>query len=96
MHVYAITEFCSSARSLSFVRDSLTADVVAGCVWGWTLATMNERQGAECPVCLESFDAQIRDLIARLLSCGHSICTGCAGRLPVQNKTIRYGSDMCI
>ena len=40
---------------------------------------MATSQGLECPVCCESFDGQ--DVSPRMLSCGHSFCTGCLERL---------------
>ena len=40
---------------------------------------MATSQGPECPVCCESFDGQ--DVSPRMLSCGHSFCTGCLERL---------------
>ena len=36
-------------------------------------------EGLECPICCERFDD--RNLCPRLLSCGHSFCSGCLERL---------------
>lgn len=47
---------------------------------------MATSQGPECPVCCESFDGQ--DVSPRMLSCGHSFCTGCLERLLATVDTI--------
>ena len=40
----------------------------------------------ECPVCCELFDDQ--NISPRILSCGHSFCTGCLERLPIADDKI--------
>ena len=47
---------------------------------------MASAEGLECPVCCEPFDDQ--NICPRMLSCGHSFCTGCLERLLTADNKI--------
>lgn len=45
----------------------------------------------ECPVCLSSFGHDKADTLPRLLSCGHSMCTGCLTSMVKQHtRTVMW------
>jgi len=64
------------------------------------MSALKEQQGASCTVCYERFSPIVPVRQPRLLSCGHTFCTECMGRLPQQQqRVIRYCTAyvcMCI
>jgi len=42
----------------------------------------------QCKICIENFSSSVKNRQPRLLSCAHTFCTECVGRLPLNHQSI--------
>jgi len=72
------------------MASSLSSASAAG-----SYSASKDPQGVRCTVCYENFSPTVPARQPRLLSCAHTFCTECVGRLPVARKSIRYHLAVC-